>query len=716
MFNLEKINLNFSFSPILFFLALLLLAGYAIYVYRYTIPPVSLLKKILLTSLRILALLILLFVLFEPILTLTKKEKIEPKNLVFIDNSRSIQIKDGTQREKTEEDFLTGLKKNNLDGNADFFTFGNQVKRTATDSLANLKFDEGSTNLSNMFSFVKNRMPNISSVVLLSDGVITEGSDPLYTAEKLGIPVYTVGVGDTTTKNDVQIKNVLYNQYIYAETPTSIVSTILNKGFAGKMVQVTLLENGVRVDQKSIQLSSDGVQNVEFTYTPKTGGEKKLTVAVSNSKNEFTYANNKKVFYLHVLSNKIKVLIVSGAPSSDLAFIRNTLESDKNLKINSIIQINRDRYLEKNNARQLIDSADVIFLIGFPSKITDNNLLKSIQNAINLKNKPYLITLSNGIDYNKLKQMQSELGFTFKNIGPGVNEIQPSISSDQLKNPLLQNNAENPIDAWNNLPPVLQPDIGLSAKPESEVVAKVKVNNVPINIPLIVTRRVGNQKSIAVLAKNIWRWKLQTATKNLDLFDRFIISSVKWLNTKDNLKQVTVKTSKKLYSLGEQVEFSAQVYDAAFNPVSDAAVQVKIKSGSDNYSVNLNSVGNGLYEGTFQTNKAGDYSFTGEALQNSKRLGTDAGKFNVGEVDIELINPQMNYEYLTLLSNQTGGKFFNYNNYSELYPILREINKNSSKEKINVSEINLWSNEWLMIAAIILFALEWFFRKRSGML
>jgi hypothetical protein len=230
------------------------------------------------------------------------------------------------------------------------------------------------------------------------------------------------------------------------------------------------------------------------------------------------------------------------------------------------------------------------------------------------------------------------------------------------------------------------------------------------------TRILGSKKSIAVLAKDIWRWKLETAPKNLDLFDRFILSSVRWLNTKEDHKQFSIKTTKKLYSVGEQVEFNAQVYDQTFSPVIDANVNVGIKSDNKSYEVNLNSVGSGLYEGTFQTNQPGDYTFTGAVYKNNNKLGSDNGKFNIGETDIEMVNPRMNSEYLSLLSNQTGGNFFYNSNYRQLYSILKEITARSSKDKIEVSDINLWSDELLLFVAIIIFAFEWFFRKRWGML
>ena len=101
---------------------------------------------------------------------------------------------------------------------------------------------------------------------------------------------------------------------------------------------------------------------------------------------------------------------------------------------------------------------------------------------------------------------------------------------------------------------------------------------------------------------------------------------------------------------------------------------------------------------------------------NSKSLGEDKGSFNVGDVEVEMIDSRMNYEFLNLLANQTNGKYFNPDQYNELLNYLNKINTNASKEKFITSEIRLWSDEWFLIIIILLFATEWFIRKRSGML
>lgn len=716
MFGINQLKISLSFNPFLFVAAVFLLIAFTIFTYRYTVPQIAKGKKLLLIIARSLGLGLLLLAIFEPTLTIVKKNILNPVTLFFVDNSRSMQADDKIKKGEVTLALVNKLNQSPLAGSTQLKLFGSGIKNFSLDSLNQITFADGSTNFSDIFNFVTESKDNISSIVIVSDGVITDGEGSIYEAERSGIPVFTIGIGDTVRQKDIEIKSVLYNEFIYAETPTTITSTIINDGFANKNAILSIYENDVLIGEQSIILSSDGVQNVQLNYLPKSSGENKLTFAISNLEGESTYANNKKVFFINVLSNKVKVAIVSGSASSDLSFIKNALLVDNNLAVNSITQTGVNKYLEKNNREKILDSADVIILVGFPSKETSPEILRRVSLLISDKNTPYLIVLSGSTDFNLLVQLKKDLPFTFGKAASNNLEVQPNIISDQQKNPLLQSRNSDPLSAWNNLPPVYQPFSEFTPKPESDVIAKLKINNVLTNKPLILSRRIGNQRSIAVLAMDIWKWKLQTAMKDQDVFERFILNSVKWLNSPEDKKKVQIKTLKKLFAIGEEVEFTAQVYDDAFNPISDAEVKVRAKNGSDNFELNLNSLGNGLYEGVLQSNKPGNYSFNGEAKQNNKTIGTDKGLFNIGEVDVEMLNTKMDYDYLNSLANVSAGKFYSANDASTLFNRLIELNNKSSKEKIDIKEHPLWSNEFLMIAIILLFAAEWFIRKREGML
>jgi len=712
MFGFDKINLSLSFNSIFFFIGLIILAAYSYYMYRFTLPPVSKVKRSILTLLRFFALVLLLFIFFEPVLTLTKKNILSPLNFFFFDNSKSIKIDDGTNRIDRIKGLIEQTKSGSLNGDKIFYSFGSSVNQIDADSLAKIDFSETTTDFSKIFSNITQTVNSIASITVISDGVITEGSTPIYSAEKLGIPVFAVGIGDSTKKNDVEIKNVINNEFIYAETPTTILTTILNKGFSEKSSQISLYENSQLIEQKRLVLDASGVNSISFDYTPKQSGEKKLTLRLKNQDGESTYLNNQKVFYINVLSNKINVLLLAGTPSTDLIFIKNSLSADQNLKINTLTQISAGNFLEQNPQAKL-DSADIIYLIEFPTNLTSDDFVTRLTNKLENKNTPFFLLLSGEVDLNKLNRIGNLLPFFVQRIDKNYLQVQPDIQLSELSNPVLQNNL---ISDWNNLPPIAQPIVSLTLKPESKLLAKVKFNNQPRNNPLIVSRSFGSKRSLAIIGKDIWKWKLQTATKDLTLFDNFIFSSARWLNAPDDQKKVRIKTSKKIYSSDELIEFSAQVYDESFNPVNDAEVKLQINSKDYKEELNLTSVGGGLFEGSFSSIKNGDYVFTGIVTINGKSLGEDKGAFNVGDVEIEMIDSRMNYEFLNLLATQTNGKYFNSDQYEELLNYLNKMNASASKERFITSEIRLWSDEWLLIIVIFLFASEWFIRKRSGML
>jgi len=715
MFGYEDIQLSLAHSAAYLAIALLLIALYSFYVYRFTIPQIDPYKKVLLVTLRVLALLILCLILFEPILNLSKKLTLEPGNLVFIDNSRSITIDDGTDRTTKVKKVLNDFSAYSSESNLTFYEFGNSVKDVSADSLEEMKFSDGSTNLQEIFNYVRSSDKNIASVTLITDGVITSGSNPYYDAVNLGIPVFTIGIGDTTQRKDIELKKVLHNDFIYAETPTSIIATISNKGFDGEIITVSLYEDNKFVSKQTVNLSNAGIQNIVFDYKAQSSGEKKLSIQLSTLKDEFTTANNKQIFYVNVLSNKIKVLLLASSPNADLTFIKNSLARDENIEVSSIVQISRDKFLDQLNYSKL-DSADVLFLIGFPSDATPDELLNRVILKIEEGKIPYFLTLSAGVSINKLLRLGNSLPFRFSQSFAGFREVQPFILQEQINNPIFQQADKNSQDNWNNLPPVSQPFLIFNPKIESKTLAQIKVNNAVVNSPLILSNNFSGKRSIAVLAKDIWKWKLQIAPKGLDLFDSFIVNSLRWLRASEEQKPVMIKTSKKIFSQGERIEFSGEVFDESLNPISDAGIKIKISSQKNKYETDMQNVGPGLYEGSIIINETGDFSFSAEAMTDGRVLGKDNGNFNIGEIDIEMINPVMNYSLLNLLASESGGEFFFPDDYSGLLNSLKELKLNSSKEKVVTSEINLWSDTWMLIIAVLLFSLEWFIRKRNGML
>jgi len=367
----EYLTVSFSFNPVYLAAGAIFLLFYSVFTYKFTIPPVAPLIRIVMMSLRFVALLIILFAIFEPVLTLVNRQKVRPTDLVFIDNSLSMNKSADFSRGEKVFGILEKFKDEGFLSPSNIFSFGSKTRNIDPDSLRLLDFKDRRTNFEDIFKWIKEADLNISSVTVLSDGIITEGINPGFAAEKTGIPVYTIGIGDTAVKRDIAISKVLFNEYIFSNNSTKIIVTLIQNGFQNQAVRVTLSDGTGTVESKEVRLS-DITQEIEFQYTPSLTGEIKLTADVSILKEDSNQTNNRKIFYLNVLKNRFKVLIISASPNSDLTFIKNSLKQNPSLLIETITQISRDSYLESLPGKIPPDSADIFFLIGFPGKFSGN--------------------------------------------------------------------------------------------------------------------------------------------------------------------------------------------------------------------------------------------------------------------------------------------------------------------------------------------------------
>lgn len=714
MGSFDSVTLNLNAGWFLFVAAVIVAALFTYLMYKITIPPVNRGTKWFLISLRVLALVIIISLFFEPVFILRTKKDQSPKTLIFVDNSKSLSTLPANK--SIAEEFLNSFSDEEISKNSSLFLFGDSVRSLNSSSPFN--GTDRTTNFIKIVEKIREVKENIASVVVLSDGIITDGVNPVNSGTKLSLPFFTLGLGDTSVKKDIILGNIVYDNKLLSGSVTPVLASVSQSGFSGEASSVSLFEDNRLIEQKEISFSGDESQTLIFNYSPKSPGEKKLTLRIAPLTNEVNKLNNSKTFYVTVRDNKNKVLIISASPSPDLTFIKNALKTDSSITINTITEISAGRYLEGNSANNLLDSAGTLFLIGYPSAASSGDLLQKVGSLIKQKSIPFFLILSSHTDFNKLKTLETELPFSFSMSGYGaVSSVQPSIPENSLRNPLLQNSSANIENAWNSLPPVFRINWDIKSKPESEIISFASINNVRIQIPLIISREVGSKKSIAVTAFDIWRWKLMRASEESDVYDRFILNSQRWLTVVPDKKQVKIETSKKLYSSGEMITFYGEVFDKSFNPVSDAEVKIIVRSASGkNYDLILTSLGNGLYSSSFAVREPGDYSFSGSAIVSGSELGKDAGRFTISDQDLELINTTLDSGMLKLLARQTRGEYFQNADYSKLFPLLRDLHKSASKEVTETFEFSPLSSLWPLMIVFLLLAAEWFIRKRLGLL
>jgi hypothetical protein len=270
------------------------------------------------------------------------------------------------------------------------------------------------------------------------------------------------------------------------------------------------------------------------------------------------------------------------------------------------------------------------------------------------------------------------------------------------------------------LPPIYKTETFVTLKPNAEVLSRTRVNQTVLNEPLVVVSTGGSQKTLAVLGYGIYRWKLlgtaeerSKGQQSVDVLEKFVDNSLRWLSINDNKKQVKVRTSKKRYFKGEKVIVEATVLDAQYQPIDNAVVECLINKTTKR---GLSSLGGGLYRTTIDGMSIGDYSVVATASTNGNSIGNDNTSFLIDSVSIEQQGLPMNVELLRSIAKQSGGQFYTSITVSSMVNDIKNRQTYRPKPVVEKENIALWKSIWLVLLALTFFSIEWILRKRNGLL
>ncbi|MFA8344430.1 MAG: hypothetical protein ACEPO8_15755, partial [Rhodothermaceae bacterium] len=585
-----------------------------------------------------------------------------------MDNSKSIQLVDTllTNNIITKIYDFYQTQKTDLD----LFSFSDSVRDFNFDQKP---FTGKSTNFENVFSFLSENSNDLSTITIISDGNSNSGKSFNKKTEYINTPIFTVGLGESVKTDDLLIKKINHSSFIYTDVKTKIEVVIETNTF-GKNVNVSMLVAGKIAQTKNIKLQNQFTE-IGFEFSPSSPGKKRISFSVTQLENEKNINNNFKSAVINVLNDKIKIGLVTGSLSNDYRFIKNILKNDDKKKLIEFVKISDE--ITKGNLSEL-SNCDALILTGFPSSVNSDREITAIKNLIFNKKIPFFFSFGAGVNYEKLEKLSVLLPFSF-NIPAQINYNLVTTEIKNFNSPLIKTTTGNLVQTWQNLPPIIQPEIGIKSSPGSDIILVDESSE----IPLLITSNVTGIKSVNLLASAIWKWQLNNSP-NSDLLENFLNSSVKWLVADDELNNISVRTTKNIFDTGEPVVFSAKVYSETFDPLSDAEVEITIKKNGDLQKLTLQPESTqGSYGGSLELNKSGKYNYTANVTRNNKSLFSKKGSFEISDTDIEFISSGLNRGYLENISRKTNGKYFSANEISSLLNQIKMINQ---KNQIIIDE------------------------------
>ena len=651
-------------------------------------------------ALRFLTVTILSALLLSPLLKSLLTETRKPVIVLAQDQSESIaaDLKDASlEQYKQNWQALRDALADNYEVHE--LAFGDNVREGV-----NFGFTDKVTNISELLRGIYDLYggQNLGAVVVASDGIYNEGSNPVYSEAQLSAPVYTVALGDTTPKKDLLVKRVFNNKIAYLGDKFTIQIDVAATNCGG---QQTVLNIG-KMDGDQLRplqnipvtvSGNDFFTTKEVTIEADQPGVAQYRISVAKLPGEASEANNRKDIFIDVLDARQKILLLANSPHPDLTAIRQTLEVNKNYQVSVAYA---------NEPGLDVAKFDFVILHNLPSPGND---LTGVLRVMDEKRIPRLFIAGMQTSYPALAREQGLV--SIQSDGRQSDDVQGKVSP-QFAAFNLDARISEELPRFN---PVTSAFGNFSATPQAQVLLWKRIGKIDTEQPLLALGETNGVKTGVFLGEGLWRWRLfdYLQHENHEIFDELVGKTVQYLSLKEDKRKFRVNLDKNIFNENEPVTFGAELYNDNYELTNDPDVSMSIRNREGKeFTYTFNKLGK-AYSLNAGILPVGAYTFKAATTFNGQNL-TFEGKFNVQPIQLELFETTANHGVLRQLSARYGGETVL---PAVLTTLAEKIKANQTVKPViyQTTKTNPLINlKWIFALLAFLLAGEWFLRRYFG--
>lgn len=641
--------------------------------------------RYILAALRFAFVFLLCFVLFSPLYKIHRQEIRKPLCFVAVDESASMQ------------DALTPATLSSIDKLCSRLKDNFEVRRIGFGDAEN-------TNFENLFATLKQQAQGNpdACVLLISDGNANKGADPLQTYRSCALPLFCVGLGDTTLHADTYIGDMQYNPYAFKGNifPVRIQ---LGKHLLGQgKAHLQLSMQGKVLEEREIDFGAwkGDETEIEYGIPADEAGVFRYQVALSPQEGERNLQNNTASFRVKILESRRRILLLGQTAHPDMGALARSLATSG--KYETDVRIVHGMGTDALAALQS-GNYDLILLHGLPSAQEGLYGFEAM-----LREKPVGYIVSASTDLEKLSRQ--ETGLTLSPRGNSWNEAQASLSPDFS----LFEIPEDEAAAYLRFPPLYTPFARYETSSGGECVFYQNILQTPTHDPLFWFNTTTPHPVLVVAGHGLWRWRMADFQShgNTHAFDHLIDRFVQLLSTEKPKENLMVQCPETIPS-HDNLQVRATLYNASFEKIGNADIRFVLHQEKGGHDYNFLFAPDGdtyvLDAGTLPED---DYTYTASARLGDK---TYQSKGRVTVESFQLENPQLpaNIGLLRNLALSYQGEFF-YQDFDSPAQTLHQ--RKDLKPRIHSREVyvSLLEAKWALVLLLCLLCVEYLGRKIFG--
>ena len=702
-------SLSFQGSLIWLYAVLTLVAlGISWWSYRRVVPQVSGAKRTILLSLRAIGIFLIGLLLLEPLLSHFSERTIGDRLGVAVDLSSSMRLTDkGTARYDKADSLIEADIPDNF--RIDYYGFADTISRirSVPDSA---DFSGQATNIANAVTVpLLQDGEDLGALLIVTDGANNVGLDPLEAAATINIPVYSLVVGGGIGAKDVFISKIDNPAIGYTNTEFAVDVEYGNYGYRGQSANVELRDGQRVLASRRVVLPADGaLAQMEFKLAIAEEGAKTLSADITRLDGETYAANNARSFTIKLLKDKIKILMLASSLNWEFSYLKQALAEDSHFDVQTAIAGRQGGFRQTDMPPNLEawGKIDLIVALDAGSRNVGSQL-SNIEAAVGAGTGFLYIAgarsrIARFGDWDKLLPVKSN-----SRTGVVDGEFFPTPSAQPIARAIVE------IDGldWAKQPPLKSALAGFDIDAGAVVLLQF-FDERGNQVPALVAGKSGRIKSAAITGFPWWPRYFRSATANPErkLIEKFWANLVRWLVTREDMEQFNFASDKPIYKLGEPVSFSATLFDANYNLLDGAGVDISINDSTGaEREFQLTGIRDGKYAGVFGSPSAGKYEYRAIADYQGDTIGTASGSFVVEPFSLEMENPSANHALMEQIASLTGGKSYTSADFANFAGDLKLKTKSSEV----FSEFRLTGNTLVLIIMMLAFGLEWAIRKFS---